>query len=326
MAEESSPHAPSGIARVTAPVLFGPMINWALYGVLCVQTYVYSYNFLRDDRRLLKIIVYFVFLLETVQTALTGADVYYWFIIGFGDLEGLKKSRFSPIDVRTMDAFISLIVQGFFCYRIWTLRKRLWWFCIVIIVLSLAQATGALWGGLKSAALGKYAVVKPSLYLWLITSAVVDILIAVTMTFLLRQRRDSGNRYLRYVLPRIVRFTMETNTLTATVAIVSFALYIGFPNDIYYACPTVVIGKLYSNTLLVTLNNRIYFHDDPSPGGSSAGIGPSGHSAHHLAQVRPPGIAPTNGTISLSSFSSTTDLEKANNSDNFAVSNLRPSF
>lgn len=81
--------------------------------------------------------VYFVFLLETVQTALTGADVYYWFMAGFGDLEGLKKSRFSPIDIPTMDAFISLIVQIFFCFRIWTLSKRLWWLCIVIIVVSL---------------------------------------------------------------------------------------------------------------------------------------------------------------------------------------------
>jgi hypothetical protein len=80
--------------------------------------------------------VYFVFLLETVQTALTGADVYYWFIIGFGDLEGLKKSRFSAIDVPIMDAFISLIVQMFFCYRIWTLSKRLWWFCIVTVLVS----------------------------------------------------------------------------------------------------------------------------------------------------------------------------------------------
>ncbi|KAF8489813.1 hypothetical protein F5888DRAFT_1638428 [Russula emetica] len=304
MAEEGSPqwHAPPGIARVTAPILFGPMINWALCPTNS-RVDVYSYNFV-DDKRLLKTLVYFIFLLETVQTALTGVDVYYWFIVGFGDPEGLKKSRFSPIDVPTMDGLISVIVQLFFCYRIWTLSKRLWWFCIVIVV---------------SAALGRFAVIKPSLYLWLITSAVVDILIAVTMTFLLRRRRDNENRCSRDVLPRIARLTVETNTLTATVAIVSFALYIGFPNDIYYACP-------YSNTLLVTLNNRIYFRDHLSPRGSGPGIGPPGHSSHNLPQVRPPGIARTNDTITLDSFSSTTDLEKAKNNDNFAVSNLRPSF
>ncbi|KAI0289823.1 hypothetical protein BC826DRAFT_913983, partial [Russula brevipes] len=113
--------------------LFGPLINWALYGVLCVQTYVYSYNF-PDDRPLLKALAYFVFLLETAQTALTGADVYYWFITGFGDVERLKNSQFSPIDSPVIDAFISLIVQGFFCYRIWALNKRALWLCVLISI------------------------------------------------------------------------------------------------------------------------------------------------------------------------------------------------
>ena len=90
------------------------------------------------------------------------------------------------------------------------------------------------------------------------------------------------------------------------------------------------LGCRYSNTLLVTLNNRIYFRDHPSPGpmGPSAVTGPSGHSSHHLSQVRSPGIATANRTITLSSFSSSTDLdsERAKTNDNFAVSNLRPSF
>jgi hypothetical protein len=260
---DSSP-IPPDMARITAPILFGPMFNWALYGVLCVQIYVYSYNF-SDDRKAIKFLAYSVFLIETVQTALTGGDIYYWFIAGFGDLERLKNSRFSAIDSPTIDAFISLIVQGFFCYRIWTLNKRMWWLCVIIAILSVAQAIGAAWGGIKSATLGRYAVIKPALYLWLITSAVVDILIAIAMTLLLRRMRHNEGRFSKYVLPRVVRLTVETNSLTASVAIVSFMLYVAFPNEIYYTCPTGVIGKLYSNTLLVTLNNRIYFRDHPSP-------------------------------------------------------------
>ncbi|KAH8987737.1 hypothetical protein EDB86DRAFT_2087340 [Lactarius hatsudake] len=33
-----------------APLLFGPLFNWALYGVLCIQIYVYNYNFPCDGR------------------------------------------------------------------------------------------------------------------------------------------------------------------------------------------------------------------------------------------------------------------------------------
>jgi len=266
MANSTSISIPPDIAKVTAPILFGPMINWGLYGVLCVQTYVYSYNF-PDDRWYLKALAYSVFLVETVQTALTGADVYFWFMAGFGNVERLKDSNFSPIDSPTIDAFISLIVQGFFCYRIWTLNKRALWICLLIAVLAIAQAVGAAWGGIQSAILGTYSVVKPGQYLWLIPSALADILIALVLTFQLRQSGAHGGRYSDHVVPRIVRLTIETNTLTASVAVVSFVLYIAFPNEIYYTCPTGVIGKLYSNTLFVTLNNRIYFRDHPPPHG-----------------------------------------------------------
>jgi len=135
-----------GIAKITAPVLFGSLFNWGLYGVLCVQTYVYSYNF-PDDRRLVKILAYFVFLLETAQTALTGADIYYWFIAGFGDLDRLRNKWFSPIDILIMDGLISLITQLFFSYRIWIVNKRLLWLCVVIAVLSITQATFTFLGG-----------------------------------------------------------------------------------------------------------------------------------------------------------------------------------
>jgi hypothetical protein len=67
----------------------------------------------------------------------------------------------------------------------------------------------------------------------------------------LRQGSHNENRCSSYVLPRIVRLTIETNTITgnlpflsfpiafrlisfsATVAIVSFALYIGFPVSVF---------------------------------------------------------------------------------------------
>jgi hypothetical protein len=263
---------------------------------------VYSYNF-PDDRRTIKFLAYSAFLIETVQTALTGGDVYYWFIAGFGDMERLKNSRFSPIDTPTIDAFISLIVQGFFCYRIWTLNKRMLWLCVIIAILSVAQAIGAAWGGIKSASLGRYAIVKPTIYLWLIGSAVVDILIAIAMTLLLRRMRHNEGRFSSYVLPRVVRLTVETNSLTASVALVSFVLYVAFPNEIYYVCPTGVIGKLYSNTLLVTLNNRIYFRDHPAPQslGDSAHIPPfaSGNRGERGPVFALPPSQSTTGSASI---------------------------
>ncbi|KAH9171841.1 hypothetical protein EDB89DRAFT_2175175, partial [Lactarius sanguifluus] len=106
------------VIKLAAPLLFGPVFNWLLYGVLCVQIYVYSCNFPMDRRSIKFLAVYFVFLLDTIQTALTGADIYYWFVAGFGNVERLGTSHFTPIDIAVITTVISFIVQGYFCYRI----------------------------------------------------------------------------------------------------------------------------------------------------------------------------------------------------------------
>ncbi|KAH9032050.1 hypothetical protein EDB85DRAFT_2238161 [Lactarius pseudohatsudake] len=262
MAENSiSRTAYPDVTNVAAPLLLGPLFNWALYGVLCVQTYVYSYNF-PEDRRSIKFLAYFVFLLDTVQTALTGADIYYWFVDGFGDVERLKRSHFSPIDSPITTTVISSIVQGYFCYRIWMLNKRSLWICLVIAISAVTQVVAAIWLGTTSLIAGKYVVSNTGVYLWSIPSALADILIAVAMTLLLRV---ASSNFSSFVLIRVVRLTIETNTLTASLAITILVLYAAFPGELYYMYLTKVIGKVYSNTLLVSLNNRIYFRDHQAP-------------------------------------------------------------
>ena len=106
--------------------------------------------------------------METVQTALTGADVYYWFVQGFGNMERLTEAHFAPIDIPIIHAIVAPLVKGYFCYRIWTLNKRLLNLCIVIalvsalhsnltfltwnfcIQLTLLSLVGSAWGGIAA--------------------------------------------------------------------------------------------------------------------------------------------------------------------------------
>jgi len=257
---------PLDIARITGPLLFGPLVNWTLYGALRVQIYVYSYNF-PNDKPLVKCLAYFAFLLETVQTALTGADVYYWFIAGFGNVERLKDSHYAAIDIPIIHSTISFVVQEYFCYRIWMLNRRSSKLCILIALLTIVSSVGSGWGGIESLIAKKFAVSRTAFYLWSIPSAIADILITIAMTLLLSWTHYEGSRFSNFVMLRLVRLTIETNALTAAVAIASIVLYVAFPNDIYYVFTTGIIGKIYTNTLLVSLNNRIYFRDHPTPGG-----------------------------------------------------------
>jgi hypothetical protein len=87
-------------------------------------------------------IVYTVFLLETVQTALSGADLYYWFAAGFGDMNHLDTPFASPFDVPLIESLVSAMVQFFYAYRVWVLSNRQSRsFCLIICIVGRLQSS-----------------------------------------------------------------------------------------------------------------------------------------------------------------------------------------
>jgi hypothetical protein len=86
--------------------------------------------------------VYTVFFLETIQTALAGADVYHWFISGYGDMKHLAAPVTSAFDIPILESMVSLCGEFYFVYRIWMLGgKGSGWFCLLISLVGRVQAS-----------------------------------------------------------------------------------------------------------------------------------------------------------------------------------------
>ncbi|KAJ7613552.1 hypothetical protein FB45DRAFT_1112153 [Roridomyces roridus] len=94
------------------------------------------------------------------------------------------------------------------------------------------------------------------------TSAAVDIVIAVSMTFVLLRSRAQALGHTNSILTRLVRLTVETGTITAIAAIVDLVFFIKAHNGLHQVSG-VILGKMYSNTLLVLLNNRLAMRREP---------------------------------------------------------------
>ncbi|KAI0252246.1 hypothetical protein BJV78DRAFT_1374020 [Lactifluus subvellereus] len=270
---------PPHVAPIVAPLLLGHLWNWCLFGVLVVQLYVYSYNF-PQDKALLKLFVYAIFLLETLQTALSGADLYYWFISSYGNLARLTSPHLSAFDVPIIESVVSLGVQFFFAYRIWVLSlKKSRWLCLVICLCSIINAAAAFTSGVYLQILGRMArngKLKAIAMTWLIGNALADILIAATMLYHLARHKNRDSLFDDHALLRIVRLTIETNIMTGSLRGNCFAFdardisprelvhvpvglcfYPNLRHLTIYPLRTAILGKLYSNTLLVSLNNRV---------------------------------------------------------------------
>ncbi|KAJ7596027.1 hypothetical protein C8J56DRAFT_1022443 [Mycena floridula] len=245
--------------------LFGSLFNFSLYGVLAVQVYVYHLSFPEDNVKI-RALVYFVILLETAQTVLNGIDAFNWFAKGFGNPLAVLNAGLSWIYTPLMDGVISLIVQLFFCYRIWVINNSALFFSIFIACLSLLQGGGAFASAAKAEMIHDYAQAavagKVSVTIWLAAGALTDVLIAAAMSYSLLRARSGASRRSNDIISRVVQLTVETNAITTIVAVVSLALYKGYPNKTYFLGPTMILGKLYSNTLLLTFNNRAYLNNN----------------------------------------------------------------
>ncbi|KAJ7734502.1 hypothetical protein DFH07DRAFT_967624 [Mycena maculata] len=74
--------------------------------------------------------------------------------------------------------------------------------------------------------------------------------------FQLLSGRNSSRPAYNSMLSRLTRIIVETNALTAGVAVVAITLFWGFPGIVLVSIPIAIIGKLYTNCLLALFNNR----------------------------------------------------------------------
>ena len=134
-----------------------------------------------------------------------------------------------------------------------------------------------------------------------------DVMIAVSMTFAVSDfvradsdslmtvvfqltRYDTSFRKTADLVNKLIRLTVETGALTATIAVVDLILFLAVPNTDYHITPALILAKLYSNSLLVVLNSRIrisYAGNDTYVSGASWNTG-SSEGRHKMAFANQP--------------------------------------
>ncbi|KAF9463137.1 hypothetical protein BDZ94DRAFT_1322042 [Collybia nuda] len=262
----------------TLPFLIGYLLNWVLFGVLSVQVYLYYLAFPKD-KRLSKTLVFGVYALETVQTILLSQDAFTLYTLAnvVGVIADTSPERplyravpvsLTKYAVPVIGGIVAFVVQVFYAYRLLILTKSKI-ILVFIIMGSILQFLGATLGGVPQFAnIPFYDFFAPSLegedrtaifvLVWGVGSAFVDIAIAVLMMYHLI-RRDSGWKSTHTLLVKLVGRAVETGLVTAMVAII-YVLFLFLPQLIsYWSIPPIILGKLYSNAMMVNFNHRMEF-------------------------------------------------------------------
>ncbi|KAI0685986.1 hypothetical protein C8T65DRAFT_678075, partial [Cerioporus squamosus] len=214
--------------------LLGAFLAWGL------QAHVL--HWFPQDRRLLKLLVWGTFIWEWVQIGLVTQSYFEIYVYDYGSIQSLTSYHNTWFSAPIMTAVVSFVVQCFFAWRIWMLSCS---------KLSFAQMALGIAGGVI---------------------VVVDALIAGSMAYLVsieHRQAVASNAPLIYLLiwqllssktgikqsdamiHKLVRLGVETGALTAAVALVYAIAFMTHT-------VTLVLPKLYSNTFLVSLNNRAF--------------------------------------------------------------------
>ncbi|KAJ4468903.1 hypothetical protein J3R30DRAFT_3714407 [Lentinula aciculospora] len=245
----------------TFGMLFDAVVVGAvLYGAGCVQGYMYFRKYQKTDPWYLKSLVGFILVCDTLQVGILTACVYQYVILNFANEEILViLLNTLIIEIFFSDA-IALVVQMFYCWRVWRLSQGSYLVVVPLVLLSWAAFMSLLVYSCLSMQLSTFAELTTLKNLSMscnILAAASDIMISIAMVFFL-QKAKSTHKKTNSMLNRLIIFTFNTGLPVSFCALWACISINAWPTTFIYMFFFLLQGRLYTNSLLVSLNSREY--------------------------------------------------------------------
>jgi len=201
-------------------------------------------------------------LLNTAQLAVLAYTVYFWLITcripqNYPLLGTLKRSLVPSY----LTYFLTSVVQSFYALRVWHVSEKKLWVVVTILFLSLTQFVGGF-------ALLSYLAVQNSITavyskfnhvsggIELASSMACDILISGSLVYFLRGRSNTFEST-RNAVNKIIIYSVNIGIATNLFALANLITWLVDSNNSFnWAVFHFALGKIYVNSMLVSLNAR----------------------------------------------------------------------
>lgn len=233
-------------------------ISCVIYGVSCNQA-VYYFRHYKKDSWKIKTAVAAVWLLETLNTVFS-AHALMSFVI-YNRRAGPSYPFPWTISVQaSTNTLIGTIVQIFFAWRVWILSVRRLWLTAVLVVLSMTQCVlGQILtlyglGAVNPLAKDDFAALLRASFA---LTAVTDIVVAVALCYFLHIRK-SGSKSTDSLIRSLMVMTINCGVLSSSIAVAALVTLVVVPHTLLPLSCCILLGKVYTNSLLASLNSRSY--------------------------------------------------------------------
>ncbi|OSD00553.1 hypothetical protein PYCCODRAFT_1426557 [Trametes coccinea BRFM310] len=235
---------PLDLSDSYGPILVGGNLSWAAWGVSCLQLFLYYTNYEKDSLAM-KLFVFAIWLISTIAEVMVLAFMWQILILGWAEV---PVTHPLALHRNWVASIVFAAVQVFFLFRIY---KR--------TIHNLAN----LLRDPDIALLSTRRIIAMEISLRA-CSAVIDIVIAGVMTYLLYTRRHSNltasvnlaATTSKRMIHRLIVLTAVTGFWTAIVALIDLVLMGVYTHGLQFGYLEYPLCSLHVNALLANLNAR----------------------------------------------------------------------
>ncbi|KAF8185666.1 hypothetical protein BJ912DRAFT_478945 [Pholiota molesta] len=248
------------IPKSLGALLFGGLFSSLLTGLVVIQVVLYLKVYPRDSNRL-KSLVLSILLLDLFHTGFIWAALWSYFVENPGSATGVDTIHWNIALTVVITAVLTFLVHLFFAHRIFLLSKKSYYLVAPIVLLAVLRLVAASASTAEMLRLQTFTGFRSN-FGWIFTaglalSSLIDILITSSLFILLQSNRtEAASPIVNAVIDSLMRYTFETGLLTCTGTVISLICWLVMPTNLIFMGLHFVIGKLYANSLLVTLNTR----------------------------------------------------------------------
>ncbi|KAJ7982988.1 hypothetical protein DFH06DRAFT_713742 [Mycena polygramma] len=243
-----------GGAEVT--MMFASM----LYGVTILQSYMYFYRYPHDGRYM-KSLVFILWILDTVHTAFVFHVLYFYTITTWANPSNFLDGVWSNYSLLSISTFMCMLVQLFYARTIYMLCSGKWrWASIALLgPLILASTVYGVINAVRQTQeweLTKLTTITHTIILpYACIRIAVDVLTSIALCLLLRGIKN-GVRQTANMVDTLIVYATTRFLMTSSVSIFQVIVLGIDPTSLWGMTLDYIIGKLYVNSLLATLNCR----------------------------------------------------------------------
>ncbi|KAJ7197414.1 hypothetical protein GGX14DRAFT_471281, partial [Mycena pura] len=230
----------------------GMAFSTLLFGVVSLQTFNYYRNFPNDSWRL-KALVGAVWVLELAHSICSWHGMFLVTVTFYGQPSHILDPPVTIVLISLFAGIIVVLVQGFFCFRIYRLSGRKLWlpiFCFVLAVSPLMFSLKILAIFIES---GEFSSLLQGTGKILLTTATALVPVehgavaGVLIYYLLKMKRSNSFPQTRSMVDSIVLWTIETTLAATLMSVIELIMFLT-RNDLVFFSFYVVHGKRESFT------------------------------------------------------------------------------